>query len=240
MGKRIQVQRRGRGTVNFQSPTHKRRGAVKYRHYLHTETGPFKATIKDLLHDPGRGAPVALVQYEDGTKGLYLPPEGIKIGDTFEIGHKTEIKVGNILLLENIPEGTYIYNVEGQRNDGGKFVRGSGGYAVMMTKTPTQANIRLPSGKVKRIPLNARATVGVVAGGGRQNKPFVKAGTKYYLMKTRHRVWPKVSGVAMNASSHPFGGGGHKSPHKPTTISRNAPPGRKVGLIAARRTGTRK
>ena len=93
MGKRILVQRRGRGTPNFQSPTHKRRGAVKYRHFLHTETGPFKATIKDLLHDPGRGAPVALIQYEDGKKGLYLPPEGVKVGDILEIGHKTHLEL---------------------------------------------------------------------------------------------------------------------------------------------------
>ena len=240
MGKRILVQRRGRGTPNFQSPTHKRRGAVKYRNYKHTEAGPFKVTIKDLLHDPGRGAPVALIQYEDGMKGLYLPPEGVKVGDSFEIGHKTEIKVGNILFLENVPEGTYIYNIEGQKDDGGKIVRSSGGYAVMMTKSPTHANVKLPSGKIKRIPLNARATIGVVAGGGRQIKPFVKAGTKYHLMRTRHTVWPKTSGVAMTAASHPFGGGGHKSPHKPTTVSRNAPPGRKVGLIAARKTGTKK
>ncbi len=240
MGKRILVQRRGRGTPNFQSPTHKRRGAVKYRYFPHTETSLVTATIKDLLHDPGRGAPVALVQYEDGKKGLYLPPEGVKVGDSFEIGDKTEIKVGNVLKLQNVPEGTYIYNVEEQKDDGGKIVRASGTYAVMMTKTTTHANIRLPSGKVKRVPLNARATIGVVAGGGRQIKPFVKAGTKYYLMKARHGVWPRTSGVAMTAASHPFGGGGHKSPHKPTTISRNAPPGRKIGLIAARRTGNKK
>jgi large subunit ribosomal protein L2 len=240
MGKRILVQRRGRGTPNFQSPTHKRRGAVKYRYFPHTEIKLVKATIKDLLHDPGRGAPVALIQYEDGQKELYLPPEGIKVGDVIIIGEKPEIKVGNILPLKNVPEGTYIFNLEAQKDDGGKIVRSSGTYAVMMTKTETHANIRLPSGKVKRVPLNSRATVGVVAGGGRQVKPFIKAGNKYHLMKTRHRVWPRTSGVAMTAASHPFGGGGHKSPHKPTTISRNAPPGRKVGLIAARKTGTKK
>ena len=239
MGKRILVQRRGRGTPNFQSPTHKRRGQIKYR-YFQSNDKAIKATVKDLLHDPGRGCPVALIQYEDGKKGLYLPPEGIKVGDTFEVGDKTEIKVGNILLLKNVPESTYIYNIEGQKDDGGKFVRGSGTYAVMMTKTPTHANIRLPSGKIKRVPLNSRCTVGVVSGGGRQNKPFTKAGKKFHLMKTRHGVWPRTSGVAMTAASHPFGGGGHKSPHKPTTVSRNAPPGRKVGLIAARKTGTKK
>ncbi|MBN2155036.1 MAG: 50S ribosomal protein L2 [Candidatus Lokiarchaeota archaeon] len=240
MGKRILVQRRGRGTPNFQSPTHKRRGQVKYRYFPPTDTDEKTATVKDLLHDPGRGAPVALIQYEDGKKELYLPPEGIKVGDTIVIGNNSEIKVGNVLILKNIPEGTYIYNIEGQKDDGGKFVRGSGTYAVMLTKTPTHANIRLPSGKIKRVPLTSRCTIGVVAGGGRTIKPFVKAGNKFMYQSTRHGVWPRTSGVAMNASSHPFGGGGHKSPHKPTTISRNAPPGRKVGLIAARRTGNKK
>lgn len=239
MGKRIQVQRRGRGTPNFQSPTHKRRGQVKYRYFI-PDADFHTATIKDLLHDPGRGAPVALIQYQDGTKGLYLPPEGVKVGDIFEIGDNPEIKVGNILPLKNVPEGTYIYNIEGQKDDGGKLVRGSGTYAVMMTKTQTHANIRLPSGKTKNVPVSARCTIGVVSGGGRHIKPFVKAGKKYYHMKTRHGVFPRTSGNKMNASNHPFGGGSHKGPHHPTTVSRNAPPGRKVGLIAARRTGLRK
>ena len=239
MGKRILVQRRGRGTPNFQSPTHKRRGKAKYK-YFPKGAKAITAVIKKLIHDPGRGTPLAEIQYENGEKGLYLPPEGIYVGDTIEIGDKTDVKVGNIMKIKNVPEGTYIYNVEGEPQDLGKFVRGSGTYGTLITKSDRIANIRLPSGKIREFHLNCKCTIGVVAGGGRTVKPFLKAGNKFHLMRTRHKVWPNVSGVAMTAASHPYGGGGHKSPHKPTTTSRNAPPGRKVGLIAARRTGYRR
>ncbi|MBD3349870.1 MAG: 50S ribosomal protein L2 [Candidatus Lokiarchaeota archaeon] len=236
MGKRILVQRRGRGTPNWQSPTHKRRGKVKYR-YFKKGSEDTTAKIRDLIHDPGRGAPLAQILYEDGKKGLYLPPEGVFVGDTIHIGDKIKIKVGNILKLRNVPEGTRIYNIEGEPMDGGKFVRGSGTFGTVVSKDEKFANVKLPSQKSRKFLLDCRCTVGLVAGGGRTEKPFLKAGAKYHWMKTKHSVWPRTSGVAMTAASHPFGGGGHKSPHKPTTIGRNAPPGRKVGLIAARRTG---
>ncbi|MHA1340132.1 MAG: 50S ribosomal protein L2 [Promethearchaeota archaeon] len=239
MGKRILVQRRGRGYSNMQSPTHRRRGKVKYR-YFPEKSKNVKAVIKDLIHEPGRGAPLAIIQYEDGKKWLYLPPEGVFVGDVIEIGDKTDIKIGNICKLRNIPEGAYIFNIEGQPNDGGKFVRGSGTYATLITKEKKYANVSLPSGKTRKFHLDCRCTIGVVAAGGRLNKPFLKAGKKYYWARNKHMVWPRTSAVAMNACSHPFGGGDHKSPHRPTTVSRNAPPGRKVGLIAARRTGVKK
>ena len=239
MGKRILVQRRGRGTPNFQSPTHKRRGKVKYR-YFPKGSKNTTAVVKELVHDPGRGAPVARIQYEDGYKDLYLPPEGTFVGDVIEIGDLTEIKVGNILKLEKVPEGTYVFNIENEPQDGGKIIRGSGAYGVVITRSDKEINVRLPSRKTKMFKPMSRCTIGVVSGGGRTIKPFVKAGNKYHHMKARHGVWPRVRGVAMTAASHPFGGGGHKSPHKPTTTSRNAPPGRKVGLIAARRTGNKK
>lgn len=236
MGKRILVQRRGRGTPNFQSPTHKRRGKVKYRYYP-KGSKETTAKIRDLIHDPGRGAPLAIIQYADGKKDLFLVPEGMFIGDEIIIAEKTEIKVGNVLKLKNVPEGTYVYNLEGEPGDGGKFVRGSGTYATVGEKSGKNVLVQLPSQKRRKFNQECRCTVGVVAAGGRKDKPFLKAGAKHHYMKARHGVWPRVSGVAMTAASHPFGGGGHKSPHKPTTVSRNAPPGRKVGLIAARRTG---
>lgn len=223
----------------MQSPTHKRHGKIKYRYFPNNSSNR-TAIIRDLLHEPGRGTPIAHIQYEDGQKGLYLPPESTFVGDTIVIGDSTEIKVGNIMLLKNVPEGTYIFNIEQQPNDGGKFIRGSGTYGVLITKSEKEVNVRMPSGKTKKCNPNCRCTIGVVSGGGRHVKPFVKAGKKYYHMKAKHTVWPRVAGTAMNACNHPFGGGGHKSPHKPTTTSRNAPPGRKIGLIAARRTGYRR
>jgi len=239
MGKRILVQRRGRGYANMQTPTHRRRGQVKY---IHSRKGSetIKAVIKDLIHDPGRGAPLAIIQFENGKKTLYLPPEGIFVGDTIEIGENAKIEVGNITTLRNVPEGTYIFNIEGQSNDGGKYVRSSGLYATVLTKEQNYVNVSLPSGKIKKFTLDCRCTIGVVAAGGRTTKPFIRAGNKYYWARNKHMIWPRTRANAMNACSHPFGGGRHKAPHKPKTVSRNAPPGRKVGLIAARRAGRRK
>ncbi|MHA1729814.1 MAG: 50S ribosomal protein L2 [Promethearchaeota archaeon] len=239
MGKRIRVQVRGRGYPNRQSPTHKRRGKVKYR-YFPKNSPNTTAKIRELIHDPGRGAPLAIIQYDDGTKGLYLPPEGIFVGDIIEIGDKTEVKVGNIMRLKNVPPGVFVCNFESEPEDGGKIVRSSGAFGIVITKSAERVNIKLPSNKVKATHLNCRCTIGVVAGGGRTVKPFVKAGNKYHYMKTKHGIFPRTSGVAMSAVSHPHGGGGHKSPHKPTTVARNTPPGRKVGLIAAKQTGYRK
>jgi len=107
-------------------------------------------------------------------------------------------------------------------------------------KTSTHAIVVLPSGKQKMIPLDARATIGVVAGGGRLEKPLLKAGNAYHKWKVKAHKWPRTRGVAMNPVDHPHGGGSHQSESKPTTVSRNAPPGRKVGHIAAKRTGRRK
>jgi large subunit ribosomal protein L2 len=98
----------------------------------------------------------------------------------------------------------------------------------------------MPSGNIKWLNPKCRAVVGIVAGGGRVDRPWLKAGKKYHKMKTRAAKYPRVSAVAMNPRDHPFGGGAWKHPGKPTTVSRNAPPGRKVGLIAARRTGMKR
>ncbi|GAB4325990.1 MAG: hypothetical protein Kow0069_32320 [Promethearchaeota archaeon] len=162
------------------------------------------------------------------------------VGDRVHVGRKANLRVGNILPLSEIPSGTLVYNLEGIPGDGGKFVRGSGTSATVQTKTPKGVTVQMPSGKVRLFHPNCRATVGVVAGGGRPSKPFVKAGKKFHLMRAKGTKYPKVRGVAMNAVSHPFGGGSKQRPGKSTTTSRNAPPGRKVGLIAARRTGRKK
>lgn len=197
-------------------------------------------TIIDLIHEPGRGTPLAVVRWEDNTKTLYLPPEGVSVGHALQQGPEAELKLGHILPLEKIPEGTLLYNLEGQRGDGGKFVRGSGTYGTIMTKTNAAVRVSMPSGTVKEFNPKCRATLGVVAGGGRPTKPFLKAGKRHHWMRAKGIKYPHVRSVAMNAVSHPFGGGGKQRPGRPSTTSRNAPPGRKVGLIAARRTGRKK
>ncbi|MHA1803678.1 MAG: 50S ribosomal protein L2 [Promethearchaeota archaeon] len=241
MGKRILAQRKGRGNLWARSPSHRHVGRVKYRSFT-PDINFYKFKVIDLIHSPGRGAPVAEIQYEDGVRSLYLPPEGIFVGNEF-IQSKREnekIQVGNILPLKNVPLGTVICNIESFPQDGGKFARASGVGAIIKDKIGNKVNVLFRSKKTRWFHEDCLCTIGVVAGGGRTDKPFLKAGNKFHYLRSKAKKWPIVRGVAMNACSHPFGGGAKQSPHKPTTISRNAPPGRKVGQIAARRTGYRK
>ena len=236
MGKKIIVQRRGRGSPSFRANSHKRKGAVKYRKISFTELDEkIKARVTELRHEPARGTPLAKIIFEDGLQKLAIPAEGISVGSVIEYGAKAEIRPGNTLPLFAIPVRTPIFNIEMEPGDGGKLVRASGGYATVIDKDEKRVIVKLPSGEHRAFPPKARATIGVVAGGGRATKPLVKAGTKHHLMKAKGHYYPKVRGVAMNAVSHPHGGGSNVPTS--TTVSRDAPPGAKVGLIAARRTG---
>ncbi len=236
MGKRILVQRKGRGNLWARSPSHRHVGAVKYRSFKEGED-QFKFKVIELVHAPGRGAPVARIKYDDDTKGLWLPPEGIYEGDEFIQAKSGEVDVGNILPLKEMPLGTLVCNIEGVPQDGGKFARASGVAAIVRNKSGSKVELLFRSKKTKWFDEKCLCTVGVVAGGGRTDKPFLKAGNKHYYIQSKAKKWPIVRGVTMNAASHPYGGGAKQSPHKSTTTSRNAPPGRKVGQIAARRTG---
>ena len=193
--------------------------------------------VVDVEHDPARSAPVARVEFEDDDQRLVLASEGVGVGDTLEIGISANIEPGNTLPLAEIPEGVPVCNVERQPGDGGKFARASGVNADLVTHERDAAIVQLPSGEMKRLSPDCRATIGVVAGGGRTEKPFVKAGNKHHKMKARGTKWPRVRGVAMNAVDHPFGGGGRQHPGRPKSVSRDAAPGRKVGDIASKRTG---
>jgi large subunit ribosomal protein L2 len=167
-------------------------------------------------------------------------PEGVRVGDIVEMGEKIEPKKGSIMPLKSIPEGTAIYNIESFPGDGGKFVRSTGGFAKIVTKMQKKIVVQLPSSKTKDFQPECRATIGVIAGSGRKEKPFLKAGTKHYAMKARNKLYPSVSGTSQNAVDHPFGGSSSATKGRPTQASRNAPPGRKVGKIAPTRTGRRK
>jgi large subunit ribosomal protein L2 len=238
MGRRILTQRRGKGTQNFRSPKHKKKGKIQH---LHIPKGTnVKGTIIDFIHEGGRGTPLALIDFENGVRQLWLPPEGMFIGDTIEYGEKTEIAIGNSMQLRNIPEGSLVYNIELRPGDGGKLIRASGTTATVITRTERGVTILLPSGARKMINQMSRATIGIVAGGGKVTRPFMKAGTKWHLMRTKATTWPVVRGCVMNAHSHPFGGGSKHRAGMSTCCSRNAPPGRKVGLIAASQSGRKK
>ncbi|PSQ00394.1 50S ribosomal protein L2 [Halobacteriales archaeon QS_4_69_31] len=235
MGRRIQGQRRGAGSPTFRAPSHRYKAELSHRK---VEDGDVvSGTVVGIEHDPARSAPVADVEFEDGDRRLVLAPEGVGVGDDLQVGVSAEIAPGNTLPLAEIPEGVPVCNVEANPGDGGKFARASGVSARLVTHDRNVAVVQLPSDEVKRLDPECRATIGVVAGGGRTEKPFVKAGNKFHKTRARGTKWPSVRGVAMNAVDHPFGGGGRQHPGKPTSVSRDAPPGRKVGDISSRRTG---
>lgn len=200
--------------------------------------------MTDFVHDPGRGAPLARVEFRDPyryrtCKELFLAVEGMHTGQFVYTGKKAQLKVGNVVPVGLMPEGAIVCNVEERPGDGGKLARASGDYATIVAhnRDLNKTRLRLPSGSKKVVSSDARAAIGVVAGGGRIDKPIMKAGRAFYKFSQKRHSWPKVSGVKMNPVDHPFGGGNHEHIGKPSTVSRYAPPGRKVGLIAARRTG---
>lgn len=195
--------------------------------------------VEELLHDPGRGAPLALIRFENGETCYTVIPEGIHTGQQVQIGGKALVDVGNILPIGKIPEGTIICNIELRPGDGGKLSKSSGSYATVVSHTPQGTMVKLPSGKTKYIADFCRATIGIVSASGRTEKPFLKAGAKFHLMKARGRKYPRTSGRKMVAAVHPYGSS-KRSARKVTTTSHGAPPGQKVGLIAARGTGRKK
>jgi large subunit ribosomal protein L2 len=242
MGKRIRVQRRGRGGSTFRASTHKRVAPARYPLTVKVKEGydtAINGVIQELVHDPGRGSPLAVVKLENGEKCYNVVPEGVHEGQQIQMGGKASVEVGNVLPLGKIPEGTMICNIELRPGDGGKITKSSGTYATVVTHTPQGTIVKLPSGKAKYIDDYCRATIGVVSGAGRPEKPFLKAGSKFHLMRARGRKYPRTRGRAMVPAVHPFGSS-KRSARVGTTTSHGAPPGQKVGLIAARGTGRKK
>jgi len=234
MGKRLIQQRRGRTQSKFNAPSHRFRGEIKYS----KDTNKHQGIVEDIVHDPGRTAPLASVKLDDNKKILVLASEGMKVGDEIKFTEdKSDIRSGNTLPVGKIPEGAPLYNIELSPGDGGKLVRAGGSNATIVSHDKKRTVIQLPSGQFKTIDSSCRGTIGVVAGGGRNDKPFLKAGKKHYAYRARGKQYPIVRGVAMNAVSHPHGGGGHQHVGGPSTVKRGTPPGRKVGNIAAKRTG---
>jgi large subunit ribosomal protein L2 len=242
MGKRIRVQRRGRGGSTFRASTHKRVAPSLYPISMASEEYVEKSvlgSIRDIVHDPGRGSPLAFVLFENGESCYTVIPEGLHVGQQIQLGGKAPVEVGNIIPMGKIPEGTMICNIELRPGDGGKLAKSSGSYATLVGHTGQGTMIKLPSGKTKYLADRCRATVGLVSGSGRTEKPFLKAGQVFHLMRARGRKYPRTSGRKMVAAVHPYGSS-KRSARKVTTTSHGAPPGQKVGLIAARGTGRRR
>ncbi|MBQ5437142.1 MAG: 50S ribosomal protein L2, partial [Firmicutes bacterium] len=165
------------------------------------------ATVKTIEYDPNRSANIALVCYADGEKRYIIAPDGLKVGDVIYSGANADIKVGNTLPLANIPLGTLIHNVELKPGKGAQLCRAAGNAAQLMAKEDDYAQVRLPSGEVRRISMNCRATIGEVGNIDHELVSIGKAG------RTRHMgIRPTVRGSVMNPNDHPHGGGEGKAP----------------------------
>ncbi|MEX1308247.1 MAG: 50S ribosomal protein L2 [Eubacteriales bacterium] len=194
----------GRITVRHRGGGNKR----KYRiiDFKRTKDG-IPATVKTIEYDPNRTANIALICYADGEKAYILAPLGLKVGDQVVSGEKADIKPGNALKIQNIPVGTMIHNIELKPGRGGQLVRSAGNSAQLMAKEGAYAQVRLPSGEVRMIPITAKATIGQVGNVDSENINIGKAGKK------RHMGFrPTVRGSVMNPCDHPHGGGEGKSP----------------------------
>ncbi|MEM5793302.1 MAG: 50S ribosomal protein L2 [Candidatus Aenigmatarchaeota archaeon] len=232
MGKRIIQRARGKGGPRYRAPSHRYAGKVSYNLNPNVRGGE----IIDILHDPGRNAPVMVVRYDDGTERLQIAPEGVKVGDF--IAYNSSLGLGSVVPIERVSEGMKIFGIETYPGSGPKLCRTSGSFATVLGRVKDKIRIMLSSGKIKEIDGRCLVSIGVPAGSGRREKPWVKVGKKYYAKKARNKLYPIVSGVKMNPLDHPFGG--KTKPGIPKSVSRHAPPGRKVGSISPRRMGKRK
>lgn len=186
------------------------RGGGHKRHYRLVDFKRDKvgvpARVAAIEYDPNRSARVALLHYADGDKRYILAPLNLKVDDVVEAGPGADIKPGNSLPLRNMPLGTQVHNIELKIGKGGQIVRSAGGFAQVMAKEGNYALIKLPSGEVRKVLLDCRATVGQVGNLQHENVSYGKAGRKRWLGKRPH-----TRGVAMNPIDHPMGGGEGKS-----------------------------
>ena len=187
-----------------------RGGGVKRKHRIidfKRNKDEVPAKVATIEYDPNRTAYIALVVYADGEKRYILAPAGLKVGDMIESGVNADIKPGNALPLKNIPVGTVIHNIELQKGKGGQLVRAAGNSAQLMAKEGNYATLRLPSGEMRYVRIECRATIGTLSNATYDIVNIGKAGRK------RHMGWrPTVRGSVMNPNDHPHGGGEGKSP----------------------------
>lgn len=194
----------GRLTVRHQGGGHKR--LYRVIDFKRTKDG-IPARVATIEYDPNRSARIALLNYVDGEKRYILAPNGLKVGDQVVSGPDADIKVGNALPLKNIPVGTTVHNVELKIGKGAQLVRSAGTSAQLMAKEGDYALLRMPSGELRKVHINCRATIGEVGNLEHENITLGKAGRNRWL-----GVRPENRGVAMNSNDHPHGGGEGRSP----------------------------
>ena len=202
--------RKKAGRNNTGRVTMRRRGGGHKRRYrlidFKRDKDNVPAKVVSIEYDPNRSARIAMLQYVDGEKRYILAPTGLNVGETIMSGDEVEFKVGNVLPMDKIPLGTAVHNVELKPGRGGQIVRGAGTSAQLMAKEGKHVLLRLPSGEVRMVLGNCRATIGQVGNMDHVNISLGKAGSSRW--KGRR---PKVRGVAMNPVDHPMGGGEGKS-----------------------------
>jgi large subunit ribosomal protein L2 len=194
----------GRITVRF------RGGGTKQKYRIidfKRDKDNIPAKVASIEYDPNRSANIALLNYKDGEKRYILAPLGLNVGDTVMSGEKADIRTGNALPLTKIPLGSIIHNIELKPGKGGQLVRSAGNMAQLMAREGKYAQVRLPSGEVRMVSINCKATIGQIGNVENENISVGKAGRKRWMGRRPH-----VRGVVMNPSDHPHGGGEGKSP----------------------------
>jgi len=195
---------KGRISVRYRGGGHKR--TYRIIDFKRNKDG-IPGKVAEIEYDPNRSARIALINYADGEKRYILAPAGVKVGTVITSGEESDIKPGNALALRNIPVGSVIHNVEMKVGKGGQLVRSAGASAQLMAKEGDYGHVKMPSGEVRLIHLNCRATLGQVGNLEHENITIGKAGRNRWLGKR-----PSVRGVAMNPADHPHGGGEGRSP----------------------------
>lgn len=234
MGKRIIPRARGAGGPRYVSPSHRFLGRVEYLPY-----GSFNGRVVDIVRDAIHSAPLAVVKSDDGKQVLQIAAEGIMQGQTIVYGGD-QIISGNVVDLAKIPEGTKVFAIETYPGSGPKLCRSSGVFALVLGRSGSKVALQFTTGRVREFDERCRVSIGVPAGGGRPDKPWVSVGKKWHAIHAKGaKIYPRSAGVNMTPADHPYGGKS-KRPRPSRTVSRHAPPGKKVGSIAARRVGKRK
>ena len=207
----LESQKRGSGRNNAGRISVRHRGGGEKQHYRIIDFKRDKfgvpAKLATIEYDPNRSARIGLLHYADGEKRYMLLPHGLKVGDVVVAGVEVEARVGNSLPLANIPLGTTIHNIELVPGKGGQIVRSAGAAAQLLAKEEDSAQVRLPSGEVRRMSLRCMATIGQVSNLDHENQSLGKAGRARHMGQR-----PEVRGVVMNPRDHPHGGGEGKSP----------------------------
>jgi large subunit ribosomal protein L2 len=244
----VEVIKKNAGRNSYGRITVRHRGGGEKRKYRIIDFKRNKidmpATVQTIEYDPNRTANIALIKYSDDTLAYILAPVGLSVGDTVISSTTADIKPGNCLPIENIPVGTFIHNIELYPGRGGQLVRSAGASAQLMAKEGKMAQIRMPSGEVRMVAINCRATIGQVGNIDHENIQVGKAGRKRHM-----GIRPTVRGSAMNPVDHPHGGGEGKAPigrpgpvtpwGKPTLGFKTRKKGKQTDKFIVKRRGDR-